>query len=173
MCFDGNSLVRKSDGRWVRMKDLIVGNEVMVTYMDTNGLLNVRSSKLLALDIFQKLDRRSPIHYLEIITSENTSALHLTPHHSLLVKKKYHLKTKYRFASQVNIGDHLYLCKSNNDFTEEVLVTDIYDVELFDAYAPLTMEGNIIVDHLVVSCYGTFSHSFVHFLRTPRRWWLH
>lgn len=172
-CFDGDALVEKSDGRRVKMKDLIIGDELLVTVMDANGRLKIRPSKLLALDLFQQYDRRSPIHYLEIITSKNTSALHLTPHHSLLVKKKYHSKAKYRFASQVNIGDQLYLSQSNRDSPEEVIVTEINDVELFDAYAPLTMEGNLIVDHLVVSCYGTFSHSFAHFLRTPRRWWLH
>jgi len=50
---------------------------------------------------------------------------------------------------------------SNKDSLEEVIVKGM-NVGLFDAYTPLTMKGNIIVNHLVISCYGTFSHSFVY-----------
>ena len=38
---------------------------------------------------------------------------------------------------------------------------------ILGAYVPLTMEGNIIVDGIVVSCYASFDHDLAHFTMTP------
>ena len=38
------------------------------------------------------------------------------------------------------------------------------------AYVPLTMEGNMIVDGVLASCYPSSHHDFAHFGMTPMRW---
>ena len=43
-------------------------------------------------------------------------------------------------------------------------------MHLAGAYVPLTMEGNIIVDGTLVSCYASCHHDLVHILMTPIRW---
>ena len=39
------------------------------------------------------------------------------------------------------------------------------------AYVPLTMEGNIVVDGIVASCYASFDHNLAHFLMIPMQWY--
>jgi hypothetical protein len=80
---------------------------------------------------------------------------------------------EYLFAFEIDIGDHLYFVNEQNRSTDEVEVTQIDDTILFDAYAPLTFEGNIIINNFIVSCYGTFTHSTGHLVKMPRRWWLY
>ena len=38
------------------------------------------------------------------------------------------------------------------------------------AYAPLTMEGNIVVEGVLASCYGSFDHDLAHIAMAPIRW---
>ena len=38
------------------------------------------------------------------------------------------------------------------------------------AYTPLTMEGNIIVEEVLASCYAFGNHDFAHVGVTPIRW---
>ena len=38
------------------------------------------------------------------------------------------------------------------------------------AFVPLTMEGNIMVDGVLASCYASADHDISHFLLTPMRW---
>ena len=35
------------------------------------------------------------------------------------------------------------------------------------AYVPLTMEGNILVDGVLASCYASYHHDLAHILMTP------
>ena len=49
--------------------------------------------------------------------------------------------------------------------------THIYHLLIFPgAYVPLTMEGNIIVDGVLASCYASFHHDLAHIAMTPIRW---
>ncbi|CAF1007919.1 unnamed protein product [Didymodactylos carnosus] len=97
--------------------------------------------------------------------------LRITRLHSLLVKKLGDSAEKYRFASEVEIGDELYLAERNSSKVKKVRVTKTETIELYDAYAPVTYEGTIIVDGFVTSCYGTYKHENMHLLLTPLRWW--
>jgi hypothetical protein len=157
------------------MRDVKIGDQILVAYETTNKGVELRSSPVLAVDIFQKYNNHSPVHFLEIQIESNVSvhSLHITPRHSLLVKKEDRSQPIYLFASQVRIGDFLYLVDDNYQSAIEARVTRIKNIKLFDAYAPLTLEGTLVVNDIVVSCYGTFRHSFVHFLMTPRRWLLY
>ena len=38
-------------------------------------------------------------------------------------------------------------------------------------YAPLTMEGNIVVDGVLVSCYGIVEHDLLHIVMKPIQWY--
>ena len=38
------------------------------------------------------------------------------------------------------------------------------------AYVPLTLEGNIVVDGIFVSCYTIVHHDVAHIVMTPMRW---
>ncbi|CAF3710654.1 unnamed protein product [Rotaria sp. Silwood1] len=171
VCFDGSSLLMKNDGSWIEMRNLKIDDQVLVTYETWNNNIQLRWSPILAIDIYQKYRHHLPIQYLEIYTVINNtiSHLHITPSHSLLVTKKYSAEAEYIFASEVHIGDCLHTTTNNHAAIVKVEVTQIKHVYLFDAYAPLTFEGNLIVNNVVVSCYGTFKHSIGHLIKLPRR----
>ena len=37
-------------------------------------------------------------------------------------------------------------------------------------YVPLTVEGNIVVDGVLASCYGSFDHDLAHISMKPVQW---
>ena len=157
------------------MRDLKLDDEVLMVEQ-SEGFMKLGYSRLLALDIYQKWNTSSSIDYLEIKTkyddTNGGNPLHMTPGHSLLVRRKYKIEKEYLFASEVEIGDFLYQTISNHQSIIETPITEINQIKQFDAYAPLTFEGNIIVNNRIVSCYGTFSHSTGHLVKMPRRYWL-
>lgn len=166
-------MILKSDGSWISINQLKKGDLVSVAHFDENGNIKLHPSPILAIDVYQYFNAHSPIHYREIFTQTNESVLHITPSHSLLARKKHKIYAEYLFAEDLEIGDDLYFVKENKQSIVPMRVTDINDVMLFDAYAPLTLEGNVIVNEYVVSCYGTFDHHLGHLIKLPRRWWLY
>ena len=38
------------------------------------------------------------------------------------------------------------------------------------AYVPLTADGNIVVEGVLVSCYASFDHDLAHFAMAPIQW---
>ena len=46
----------------------------------------------------------------------------------------------------------------------------IRNVSIPGVYDPITMEGNIVVDGLLTSCYASFDHDLAHFVMTPVQW---
>ena len=38
------------------------------------------------------------------------------------------------------------------------------------AYVPLTMDGNIMVDGVLISCYPSVHHALAHIVMAPMRW---
>lgn len=54
-----------------------------------------------------------------------------------------------------------------------VKVTELREISRVEeyAYAPLTFEGTIVTNNITASCYATYSHSIMHMMMTPIRWW--
>ena len=47
-----------------------------------------------------------------------------------------------------------------------------YLIIVLGAYDPMTLEGNIVVDGVLASCYASFDHDLVHLVTSPMRWYL-
>jgi hedgehog protein len=158
-CFASNTTLRLVTGHSKRMSDLLVGDLVFVKREN-----DVIVSAVLA--IFRH--HRHSISYIDIHTEGSTSPLRLTPLHSLLILRKHGKNECYSFAQDVSVGDYVFT--SN---LRRVKVIDVKELFIHDdyAYAPLTFEGTIIVNDIIASCYGTYSHSTMHMLTTPIRWW--
>ena len=45
-----------------------------------------------------------------------------------------------------------------------------FPILLLGAYVPLTMEGSILVDGILASCYPSVRHDLAHIGMTPMRW---
>jgi len=175
ICFDGDGFVVQSDGSQKKMRDLRIGDEILVASEIINDQIKFHYSPVIAIDIFQKYDTNAPIHFLEIHTESNLTlqTLRITPQHLLFAKKKADHQSKFYFASDIQPDDYLYSSKHESYFGYETKVVHINRTVLFDAYAPLTLEGSLIVNDIVVSCYGTYSHDLVHWIMLPRRWFLY
>ena len=46
----------------------------------------------------------------------------------------------------------------------------IINIIFLGAFIPLTMDGNIIVDGVLTSCYASLDHDLIHVLMTPLQW---
>jgi hypothetical protein len=62
------------------------------------------------------------------------------------------------FASKARLGDYLYLVEDNYQSVIEVNIMYINEIELFAAYTSLTLEDNIIMNDIIVSCHRTFAY---------------
>ena len=143
------------------MSELVVGDLVFV-----KNKYKVTTSPILA--IFQHY--RNVIRFLDIYTNESINPLRLTPLHSLLVVAKYDKHPRYTFAQDVSINDIVF----SSDL-HQVRVINIKETLIYNdsGYAPLTFEGNIIVNDILASCYATYDHSIMHIITTPIRWWFY
>ena len=45
-----------------------------------------------------------------------------------------------------------------------------YEIVILGAYVPMTMEGDIVVDRVLASCYASAHHDVAHIALTPLRW---
>ena len=164
-------MVLKEDGSEGRMRDLAVGDRILVSSEDHSTL---KWSTVLAVDVYQHHNAQKPVEYLEIHTNSSMLPLHITPSHSLLVKKHGDIRPQYVFAHQAQVGDSIYMVSDGTTTLDAVNITEIRKTVFYDAYAPLTFEGNLIVNRIVVSTYGTFEHELAHnLIKAPRRWYLY
>ena len=171
MCFHGETLVLKEDGSEGKMRDLAAGDRILVSGEDHS---TVKWSTVLAVDVYQQYNAKKPVEYLEIHTSSSMLPLHITPSHSLLVKRDGDVRPQYVFAHQALVGDSIYMLSDGTTTLGAVNITEIRKTVFYDAYAPLTFEGNLIVNRIVVSTYGTLQHELAHHLiKAPRRWYLY
>ena len=75
------------------------------------------------------------------------------------------------FASSVKVGDEL-LVHNGNDELALTKVKSVKPTIVNGAYAPLTLQGNLVVNDIASSCYASYdSHNIVHALFAPFRWW--
>ncbi|CAF3961116.1 unnamed protein product [Rotaria magnacalcarata] len=157
-CFAENMIVTLKSSAHVLMRDLRVGDQIHVS--------SGKVSPVVAIFRHQ----RSYLAFIELQTTSNLSKpLRLTSSHSILTRKPSNGIEQYRFARDVSVGDFVFSAIEQ----QSIKVTDVRHVFHADeyAYAPLTFEGTIVVNDLIASCYATHSHSNMHIIMTPIRWW--
>lgn len=88
------------------------------------------------------------------LTTESGAQIELTDSHLIYVGEEL----TETYASQVNIGDVVYVRAYNASVNDTSLVKDVVrDVQVVQQkgyFAPLTDEGNLVVDEVLVSCYA-------------------
>lgn len=163
-CFAENTAVRLHDGAPKLMRDLDVGDRVLVSKYSPDNNLKLISSPILT--VFRH--HCSSIRLLDIFTTDREHPIRLTPTHSLLVRKANANTEMFEFASQISVGDYLF--SPSRKLQRVSKIKEIF-LENSTVYAPLTFEGTIVTNHSIASCYGTYSHDFMHVLTIPVRWW--
>lgn len=153
-CFPAHATVLTSDGSKRTMTELRLGDRVLA--VDAAGRPTFS-------EVLLWLDRRSGSreHYLLLDTEGSEEPLYITPDHVLFIAPNnattIDLASDARrvpvFAKDVLPGHLIYLHDPSTGSLEAKRVTEVSEAESLGAYAPLTVEGNLVVDGRLVSCY--------------------
>jgi hypothetical protein len=145
-CFRNNSTIKLVDGRTTTMNNLRVGDKVQS--MNKDGEI-VYSEVAMFLD--NKPNKKNVLYFV-IRTNNPRRELYLTKSHLIYVRRRYSSFWRVQFAKMVQKGDFV---KVWND--EELVAAEVTDISVSNeqgTIAPLTNEGNIIVDGVLASCYA-------------------
>lgn len=156
-CFTGDTLVQTSSGEKVKLQDVRIGERVLAMDMRTGEL------KYSEIILFLDRDAEQKREFLQVRT-QSGHQLTVTPSHLLL---RDNLEAV--FADRVRRGDRL-LVKSANSTAEVDTVVAVEPVLRRGVYAPLTIDGTIVVDGVVASCYAVVDSQWVaHLAYAPFR----
>ncbi|CAB1322387.1 unnamed protein product [Coregonus sp. 'balchen'] len=153
-CFPAHATVLASDGTRKTMAELRLGDRVLA--VDAAGRPTFS-------EVLLWLDRRSGSRerYLLLDTEGSEEPLYITPDHVLFIAPDNATTTALAsdarrvpvFAKDVLPGHLVYLHIPSTGSLEAKRVTEVSEAESLGAYAPLTVEGNLVVDGRLVSCY--------------------
>lgn len=146
-------------GESIPLSNLKVGDKIQT--LGTHGE-NI-FSKVIAF-LHKEIDAKAQFYNLE---TKSGNSIRLSAHH-LIFRKKTNTSLSYAvFASEINIGDFLILNGSSPIYDT---VTRITQMKMTGVYAPLTSQGTLFVDGILVSCYAHWpSHKAAHLVMAPIR----
>lgn len=168
-CFPGDSVVTTSGGEKKLMKDLRVGESVLA--LSDDGLL-VPSKVLLFLD----RSEGARTEYVTLATDAGKS-IAATPTH-LVLRWERSDRSQIRhakpvFAKRVRVNDTLLTVVTGDGGAMRLRTERVVRVgrtEKFGLYAPLTVDGTVVVDDVVASCYAVLDNQWLaHLAFLPAR----
>ena len=161
-CFTSESTVQLSSGDTKAMKDLAVGNEVLTyTPQGTKVLTQVLT-----------FIHRDPDHVGRYCTVTTEDGVNIAMSESHLIFK---MNTKTSsvesiHVSRIEIGDFIFVQAPDGHKLRAVKVVGVSVAFFKGAFAPVTKEGTMIVDGVLVSCYSDINdHALAHSLMAPLR----
>ncbi|XP_011688140.1 PREDICTED: sonic hedgehog protein A [Wasmannia auropunctata] len=166
-CFPGGSLVRTEDGSTKRLDEVHLGERIAA--LDSRG--DVVYSEVIAFLDRSPSERRQFVR----VTTESGRVLTLTPAHLVPVEGRSSV-----FAGSVQPGDRILVSDidaaiATNEVDSRMRWDSVVETKLVleeGVYAPLTMEGTLLVDDVVASCYAVVnSQSVAHYSFLPLRIW--
>jgi len=168
-CFPGDSVVTTGAGVKKRMKDLRVGESVLA--LSNDGLLRP-SEVLLFLD--RSVTART--EYVTLVTDTGKSITATPTHLVLRWEKPERSQIRYAnpvYAKSVRVNDTLLTVITGDRGhlrlrTERVVA--VSRTEKIGLYAPLTVDGTVVVDDVVASCYAVIDSQWLaHLVFLPVR----
>lgn len=151
-CFPAHATVVTSEGRQKTMAELELGDRVLA--MDAGG-------QLVFSEVVLWLDRRPSAveHYVLLTTEGSSEPLALSDDHVTFIATSNGTATSASdmfpvFAKDLKRGHLLYRHDPKTGSLVARRVTNVQDSKDLGAYAPMTVEGNLIVDGHLVSCYA-------------------
>ncbi|XP_040922196.1 sonic hedgehog protein A [Toxotes jaculatrix] len=166
-CFPGSSTVTLQDGTKKAVKDLQSGDKVLAA--DEDG-------KPIYTDFIMFIDQDSTTRRLfYVIETDLGQKITLTAAHLLFVgHDNYTEKADKRmsaiFASQVQRGQKVFVFDAERSRLQPVTVKRIYTQEHEGSFAPMTVQGTVVVDQVLASCYAAIEdHDLAHWALAPVR----
>lgn len=159
-CFPGDSVVTTGAGVKKQMKDLRVGESVLA--LSNDGLL--RPSEVL---LFLDRNVTARTEYVTLVTDTGKSITATPTHLVLRWEKPERSQIRYAnpvYAKRVRVNDTL-LTVINGDRGQLRLraerVVAVSRTEKIGLYAPLTVDGTVVVDDVVASCYAVIDSQWL------------
>ncbi|XP_039983102.1 sonic hedgehog protein A [Xiphias gladius] len=166
-CFPGSSAVSLQDGTKKAVKDLQTGDKVLAADEDGNPIYT---------DFIMFIDQDSTTRRLfYVIETDSGQKITLTAAHLLFVgHSNYTEKADKRmsaiFASQVQPGQEVFVFDAERSRFQPVTVKRIYTQEHDGSFAPVTVQGTVVVDRVLASCYAVIEdHDLAHWALAPVR----
>ncbi|XP_060920590.1 sonic hedgehog protein [Labrus mixtus] len=165
-CFPGSSTVSLQDGTQKAVKDLQKGDRVLAADGEGNPIYT---------DFIMFIDQDSTTRRLYyVIEADSGHRITLTAAHLLFVVGGQNStedggeRMSAVFASQIQPGQKVFVFDA--DRLEPVTVKRIYTQEHEGSFAPVTMQGNVVVDQVLASCYAVIEdHQLAHWALAPVR----
>lgn len=159
LCFPAISQVTMESGASISMSHLKVGDKVQT--LGTNG--ESKFSEVITF-LHKEIDAEAQFYNLKTKTG---NSIKLSAHHLIFRKETNTSFISAVFASEIKMGDLLILNGSGPIFDT---VTQITHMTMKGVYAPLTRQGTLFVDGVLVSCYAHWpSHDAAHLVMAPIR----
>ena len=161
-CFRSNSTIRLINGRTTTMNRLKLGDKVQS--MNEHGEI-VYSEVAMFLD---NKPNRTNVLYFVIRTENPKRVLYLTKSHLIYVRRRFSTFWNVQFAKMTQKGDFVKVWKDGKLVAAEVTSISISSER--GSIAPLTNQGNIIVDGVLASCYALLEdHEFANSIFWPAK----
>ncbi|XP_034562557.1 sonic hedgehog protein A [Notolabrus celidotus] len=161
-CFPGSSTVTLQDGTEKAVKYLQKGDRVLAA--DDDG-------KPIYTDFIMFVDQDSTTRRLfYVIETDSGHKITLTAAHLLFISRNSTEEERMSavFASQVQPGQRVFVLDA--DRLEPVTVKRIYTQEHEGSFAPVTVQGTVVVDQVLASCYAVIEdHELAHWALAPVR----
>jgi len=154
-CFPENASVRREDGRRIRMKDIKVGERVMTLTADGRPTYS---------EVTMMMDRQTNVTVADYvrITTASRKTITLSMYHLIPILRINSTQREFVFSKDVRAHEHQVLVyDEGGGAAVKSLVTSVENVRGRGAYAPLTMEGTVVVDDVFTSCYASFPSHFI------------
>ncbi|XP_033494250.2 sonic hedgehog protein [Epinephelus lanceolatus] len=163
-CFPGSSTVILQDGTKKAVKDLQTGDRVLAADDDGNPIYT---------DFIMFIDQDSTTRRLfYVIETDSGEKITLTAAHLLFVGHNTTEEERMSaiFASEVQSGQTVFVFDTERSRLEPVSVKRIYTQEHEGSFAPVTVQGTVVVDQVLASCYAVIEdHDLAHWALAPVR----
>ncbi|KAM3860522.1 sonic hedgehog protein [Diretmus argenteus] len=163
-CFPGSSTVTLRDGSQKAVRDLRAGDQVLAATEEGSPVYT---------DFIMFIDQDSATTRLfYVIETESGQKITLTAAHLLFVVRNStgDRRMSAVFASQVQPGQHVLVFDEAHERLTPVTVKRIYTQEHEGSFAPVTVQGTVVVDRVLASCYAVIEdHELAHWALAPVR----
>ncbi|XP_041670267.1 sonic hedgehog protein A [Cheilinus undulatus] len=161
-CFPGSSTVTLQDGTQKAVKDLQKGDRILAADDEGNPVYT---------DFIMFIDQDPSTRRLfYVIEADSGHKITLTAAHLLFISHNGtgEGRMSAAFASQIRPGQKVFVFDA--DRLEPVTVKRIYTQEHEGSFAPVTMQGSVVVDQVLASCYAVIEdHELAHWALAPVR----
>ncbi|XP_068669980.1 sonic hedgehog protein-like [Montipora foliosa] len=161
-CFSSDSTVKLENGAVKRIRHLKIGDSVQV--MTQDGKIGY-SEVMMFVDYLPDV---SNVSHILIETKKPAKRITMTPSHLLFTSNSLGTELTAKQAIKVSIGEFVLVSSGGQLIPSQV--ANLSMVELTGMVAPVTVEGNIIVDGVLSSCYAVIDdHESAHLAFGPMR----